>query len=466
MISRRILLATRLLALAMVLRPGPLLAAPPPPAPDQPADPIAEQIAQAKAYREAWLKLAPEDVRAHPDAPRFPGAVPAEAPRRANIEVPVPLDPIRWRPKARWWQSTGLYAAPGEVVTVDVPEDARAVGLYVRIGAHQDNSNPKAKKFKRTPVNLTRSWPLDRAQVRIASPFGGPVYIEVPPPDARHAARAVAVRVSGAIAAPLFVLGQTTPEQWAAARTAPGPWAELVAPHISITVPSRLVREIDNPTDLMTFWERGLELVHELGAGEFTAERLVWDPAISAGSMHSGHPIMCQGGLDSIVDLKKLRDGNVWGFFHEMGHNQQYNGWTPKGQTEVTCNWFPMYVRSKGLGLPPFDRAENWTKPDAPMPRGEGQSPFVALRLWRQIQEEFGWEPFKAVLKEIHSPEYRTPKTNQAKWDDLLLRFSRATNRDLSPQFTAWGAEVSEQGLQRAAAAGWPTWAHKDAPGR
>jgi hypothetical protein len=238
-------------------------------------------------------------------------------------------------------------------------------------------------------------------------------------------------------------------------------------------VPSERVRDIEDPTALMQFWERGVELVQELGAGEFTAERLVWDPAISAGSMHSGHPIMCQGGLDEIVNIEKLRAGEFWGFFHEMGHNQQYGGWTPKGQTEVTCNWFPMYVRSQGLGLPAFGRAENWTKPDAPMRRGQigtanpgGQGHFVALRIWRQIQEEFGWEPFRTVMKGLRSPDYRAPRSDEAKWDDLLVRFSLATGRNLSAHFVAWGAEVSEEGLARAGGLGLPEWAHPEAPGR
>jgi hypothetical protein len=457
-----------------------------PPVLAQPVDKAAREqanaalVAEAKAHRESWIDLPADDVRAHPDAARFPGSIASDAPRLARVAIGVPLDPIRWRAKARWWHPTGLYAPPGEAISIEVPEDARGAGLFVRVGAHQDNSNPKAASFGRTPANLTHSWALDREQVRVANPFGGPIYIEVPrraegphtAPTPRPTLGAT-VHISGAVAAPMFVLGRTTPEEWLEARRAPAPWAELVSDHIALTVPSDQVRGMTSPAELMQFWEQSATLVHELGAGEFTAERLVWDPAISAGSMHSGHPIMCQGGLDAIVNLEKLRAGDVWGFFHEMGHNQQYGGWTPKGQGEVTCNWFPMYVRSQGLGLPPFDRAEKWTKPDAPMPRGEigtanpgGQGHFVALRIWRQIQEEFGWAPFRTVMKEIRAPDYRAPATDEAKWDDLLERFSRATQRDLSPHFVAWGAEVSTPGLARAAALGLPTWAHQEAPGR
>lgn len=431
----------------------------------------AKLVDEAKAHRAAWTKAPADEVRAHPGAAQFPGAVPAEAPRLQHAGVIVSPDINRWRPKAAWWHPTGLYAPAGEVITIDVPEPARAAGLSIRIGAHKDNSNPKASKFRRTPVNLTHAWPLNAEQVRVASAFGGPVYVEVPRP-ASPGGEPISLRISGAVAAPLFVLGVTTPEQWQAARAAPGPWAELASPHIAITVPSDRVRSIEDPTELMTLWERGAVLVHELGGGEFTSERLVWDPAISAGSMHSGHPIMCQGGLDSIVDLAKLKGGDVWGFFHEMGHNQQYGGWTPKGQGEVTCNWFPMYFRAEALGLPPFDRAEKWTRPETPMPRGEigtgnpgGAGHFVALRIWRQIHAQFGWEPFRAFLRSVREPGYVAPATDEAKWDDMLVKFSRAAGHDLSPHFVAWGAEVSDEGLNRAAALGLPPWKHPGAPG-
>lgn len=73
----------------------------------------------------------PESVRAHPAAMDFPGPVPPDAPRlmrSLTINTAVPR-----------WHSTGLYAAPGELVTVTVPAAvAEAGGFHVRVGAHSD----------------------------------------------------------------------------------------------------------------------------------------------------------------------------------------------------------------------------------------------------------------------------------------------------------------------------------------
>ena len=62
----------------------------------------------------------------------FLALLPAGAPRvtrTLRIDTAVPR-----------WHSTGLYAAPGETITVTVPQAAAAMGLKVRIGAHTDKT--------------------------------------------------------------------------------------------------------------------------------------------------------------------------------------------------------------------------------------------------------------------------------------------------------------------------------------
>jgi len=71
-----------------------------------------------------------EKIKPHPSGDLFPGAVPADAPRverTLKINTTVPN-----------WHSTGLYAAPGEIISVRVPAGAAAKGLQVRIGCHTD----------------------------------------------------------------------------------------------------------------------------------------------------------------------------------------------------------------------------------------------------------------------------------------------------------------------------------------
>ena len=94
--------------------------------------------------------LPPGKVTAHPAAKAFPGEVPADAPRmtrKIEIDTSIPA-----------WHSTGLYAAPGEMITVTVPESAKAGKLAVRIGAHKDR-NWHHDSWRRAP-EISKSFAI------------------------------------------------------------------------------------------------------------------------------------------------------------------------------------------------------------------------------------------------------------------------------------------------------------------
>ena len=74
----------------------------------------------------------------------------------------------------------------------------------------------------------------------------------------------------------------------------PAPWTELVSNNFIMTVPSYEIRELNNPTALMEWWDEALAMEHELYGYEPwpRVERAVFDVQISAGWMHSGYPFM------------------------------------------------------------------------------------------------------------------------------------------------------------------------------
>ena len=230
-----------------------------------------------------------ESVRAHPAADDFPGPVPADAPcleRSLTVDTTVPR-----------WHSTGLYAAPGELVTVTVPAEAAEVGgFHVRIGAHSDGIWGRPE-WTRMP-EISRRFPVSAATTRVANAFGGLLYIEVPtqiPADAYLGS--VVVEIEGAVAAPRFVLGETDPTAWRdEIRHAPAPWAEVVGRNMIVTTDAREVRELDDPAAVPRTWDRVLDLSAELAAWPSLArtspERFVVDRQISVGYMHAGYPLM------------------------------------------------------------------------------------------------------------------------------------------------------------------------------
>lgn len=435
------------------------------PTPQKPLKRALPRLVVALEMREAETQPA-ESVRAHPAAEAFPGAVPAAAPR---VKRTVTVDT-----KVPGWHGTGLYAAPGERLTVRIPETAAGRGLHARVGCHTDHLWHHAS-WSRVP-SIVRRWPLAKASTVVANAFGGLLYIEVP---SKGEGGAVEVAVEGAVESPRYVLGRTTAAEWKESRTKPGPWAELETAKIVLSVPSERVRALENPEELMRFWDRVLDACADLSARpreRERPERIVADVQISAGYMHSGYPVMTHlDAAEDMVDLERMKKG-PWGLFHELGHNHQSGDWTFDGTGEVTVNLFTRYIQDTVCGLP----REKWRHTGDPALKslrahlGAGapfekwkSDPFLALTMYDQVQAEFGWEAFKKVFAEYRAlPGGERPRGDAEKRDQWLVRLSRTVGRNLGPFFQAWGVPTSE--AARASVASLPGWMPKDfpAPGR
>jgi hypothetical protein len=419
----------------------------------------------AVALRVEQIKqLPPRRVRADPSAAVFPGAVPPgtrRARRSISVDTSIP-----------GWHSTGLYAPAGETVTASVSGGAAGTRFQIRIGCHTDLLWDK-EKWDRCP-EITVHKPLI-GKTMVASPFGGPIYVEVGKP----AGGTVSVTIAGGVEAPYFILGQTKPAQWRSIRMAPAPWAELATSKVILSVPSEVVRRLDDPVALLEHWDRVLDCDAELAgipSRRTRPERYVPDVQISVGYMHSGYPIMTH--LDvapMMVDLVKLTQGDTaWGFYHEMGHNHQSTDWTFDGTTEVTVNLFTMYVIERLCHLPPMRGRAAPTNARQSKARAEYRAggkdfetwkkePFLALQMYVQLINAFGWDALKKVIAEYRTlPPAEHPKTDDDKRDEWMIRYSRTVGRNLGPFFDAWGVPVSAKA--KATIANLPAWMPKEVP--
>jgi hypothetical protein len=173
-----------------------------------------------------------------------------------------------------------------------------------------------------------------------------------------------------------------------------------------------------------------------------------------------------------VTDLARMKEGQ-WGLFHEMGHNHQSPDWTFDGCGEVTENLFTLYVHDKLCGKPPrqlrhFD--ESGRKKMLAKYFGAGarfedwkRDPFLALLMYIQLQEAFGWDAFKRVFAQYRElPPGERPKGDDEKRDQWMVRFSRIVGRNLGPFFEAWGVPTSKGA--RASIAGLPGWMPKEFP--
>lgn len=423
-----------------------------PPSPKHPlrSGDVLGRLALTLSFQENLKKL-PEKIRAFPGAEIFPGIVPKEV-KRVSQTVAIRRD-------RGAWISTGLYLNAGEVMTVRFPEEAILAGLTLRVGAHSDRLWSKAS-WRRHP-EISRRFSVSQRVMRVATSHGGLIYVETP---IKRGAQPFKVTFENVSLAPRYVLGRTSDKDWEQIRRHEAPWGELETSKIILTVPSRVLRKLKNPKQLMTLWDRVLDCYEELGTRPLPTrpERMVTDEQISAGYMHSGYPIMTH--LDaakrmvtsaSILGRPKLE---VWGLWHELGHNHQKRAWTFQGTIEVTCNLFTLYVLDRISGVPPHKHprypgmrvsGRKHRAAGAPFSQWK-RKPFLALQMYVELQQEFGWELFKKVFALYRvMPRKDQPKSDLERRDKWLELLSQVSGKNLGPFFQAWGVPVSKAALAK-----------------
>lgn len=413
--------------------------------------------------------LPPRQIAASPLAENFPGPVPGSAKR---VEKTIVIDTAIPR-----WHSTGLYAPPGELITIQAPDSVAKAGLRVRINAHTDQlwDHPK---WDRSP-QISRSFLVDHATTEAANAFGGLIYIDVP---RNCKLGSIEVTIQGAVEAPYYVEGRTSLETWKRIRENPAPWGELQTENVILTLPSSVLRTLDRPDRIAKFWSEAMHwysVLASLPEHRESPERYCPDRQISAAYMHSGYPIMTWMDVaPAFVDLHLLTTngdgkGGDWGFFHEMGHNHQVGDWTFEGTGEVTNNIFALFLIEKMCHqtsdahseLNPKTAHKKMAKYFAGGARYEEwkADPFLALETFVLLQKAFGWDAFKTFFAEYHNlPRDERPRNDLEKRDQWMVRFSKIVHRNLGPYFTTWGIPTSQ--TARDSIKNLPTWAPPDFP--
>ena len=424
-----------------------------------PSTPVGDPIDRWRLQVEATvLAHLPVDVLfAHRTAEGF-GTIAHDAPRISK-DVVVRASKAN---AAAQWLSTGVYAAPGEVVTVTIPSGLVGQGWTLKVGSHTDDVSG-SESYARMPFGVSRDFTITGTSARIGSVYGGMVYVVKPQTTASASYR---LTFSNAVAAPTFVLGRTSDLQWRRKiRDLPAPYAELVCSRLIITLRSEDIRQLGNPSKVMRYWNSQLAAQDALvgNSRRTRPERINDDLQISAGWMHSGYPVMAfDRNLANMVDSDP---GDDWGFFHEFGHNLQSEAWTFATEVEVTVNILTMRAFDSAGTKPRDDWAAMWTSTgragliDAFVGGGRdrGLDARLSLGAYAQLRKGFGWRAFADFFEQYRSAdESELPANDQAVRDQWVIQFSRVTGRNLGPFFQAWGFQASQSALD--AVADLPMW--------
>lgn len=409
----------------------------------------------------------------------FPGLVDQSEPRIKDAKFTLDLnftdqttDNLRISVAPQPQFSTGYYAAPGELVKIVVP--AGIEGLSVQIGGQTDNLGGKYPLL-RDPVIFTRKQ-LYSGVNYIRNLYGGTIYINAsfayPNP--------VEFTISGAVASPDFILGQSTDAEWVAkVKASQVPWLEFRSKRVIFLMPRAKViatfsssEPLTNPTAVLSKWNDVFELDYNgwMGLSDNVADvkdrspqgpwRGVLDIQLSAGYGHSGFPFVGTDDAEwfgSFSSLKKISTSDgMWGSYHEFGHNcQQGKVWSWSTLGETTNNLFSFKVANRiGADYNILHPAVSSGFPQAIAYASGGgtknfdsdaamNDPFKRMTPFVQIFEKFGYGAMTYLYKEArHAERLNTSDINMHNF--VYEKLSDYTQTDLSPFFDAWGILVSD----------------------
>lgn len=304
------------------------------------------------------------DWIAHPSAAGWPGlpASGSTVTKTVSVDGNVPADYYMNQGSRGRRVNTGLYAAPGAVVTVTIPSDKVAGGLEVETGIHIDE-NFHLDQWNRFP-KVVRRDKLTTVSTNTGCVFGGLVHLYVP---AGATLGTFNVTISGALEAPCFVRGTDNDTNWVSTlRDKPGAWGYIQTSKSVVYVSRNHLSQLASAQKVADYWYNAVTIADQrLGYTNFRKreEAFLSDIDISAGGGHAGFPVMmAYGDSDNLINYA-VNTGD-WGFYHELGHTFQDDfdgafGIATHGEVDV--NLVPGALCTELLPRSPWDNRSHST---------------------------------------------------------------------------------------------------------
>lgn len=402
-----------------------------------------------------WKDAKLSSLKAWPAAKDFPGVPENGAP---IVKRTVEIDS-----NITGWHSTGLYAPPGAEISCSISGAPKDTSLSLRIGCHTDSLH-KSDSWKRVP-EITIQAPIEKGRVKLVNPMGGLVYVNVSNRSKRK--KVFRAQISGAVPAPLFVMGQTTPEQWVKQlEEAKAPWGEIRMPRLVVSMP---LEQLKNDTDFQKvteFLQKNMSLQDWIMGWDTFPDRLhhpmrfAVDRQISVGAGHSGYPAMGTKDWTKSISTGGIIGSGSWGLWHELGHNHQSPPFTMEGQTEVSVNIFSMacevmgtkknFEACWGSGMGPYSMASDM-KTYFKSSQTYNEAPNrVQLFFWVELMYYLGFDTFRQVSLQYHNKPYDNNKlSDEEKWEWVMNTFSKVTGKNMGPFFKIWRMPVSERAINK-----------------
>lgn len=379
---------------------------------------------------------------------------------------------------------TGAYLAPGSIVTITVPSSIVSKGYKVRVGAHTwDHSNKKSiKRLDRCTV----AYEINNTEVKVASPYGGGIYIEVPYLADEGL---VNIQIKNAVRSPYFSaksFHSTTLSEWQTVeRNHPAPWADFQSEKFMMTVPTSWIYNYSDPITVMLDWDKAMDAMNDLMGFPHDRKKETMYPQIDVQNKASvfapGYP-SCNssyspnstyGGNQNHYLLKGPQYAPDY-LFHEEGHGYLFTKFGGERESNVNLLHVAVWHRkfgydldyafaaSRGMQSNPHKTLDNtavtwmtsfaFSPREVPMADAEKAYQLKGHAKFVEIARLFGWDGLGEFWKSFNE-DFENGVSSPSNTDGLLLRLSESAGVDIRPLFHFWGTHPSNNANLKAALA-------------
>ena len=428
----------------------------------------------------------------------FPGPCPPPADPAASHTVTIQgsFEDTFGRHTQQWTlparKPTGTYLAPGTIATVTVPPEIVNLGYQVRVGAHSWNlaHRPHVRRLDRA----TRVYPIDAPTIKVASPYGGGIYIEVP---FRADAGLIDVTVTGAVRSPYFSaksFHQTTPAEWLVERAHVAPWADFQSDKFMTQVPTKWIYAHPDPAKMLADWDKAMDAINDLMgfphlrgketmylqvdlimrasvyAPGYPAVNVTDNPNNDRGGYHTNYLVRGPGVSSSAANWE----------FHEQGHAYFFPKFGGERESNVNLLHVPVLQEKFGYDLDTAFRGSlgssrtyitldttamawmcvfNFAPRRLPMASAEKSYQFKGHAKFVDIARLYGWDGLGTFWRSFMEDDANGVSYSTST-DAKLLRLCKSVGKDIRPLFHFWGihpdnpsslaASIAAEGLQPA----------------
>lgn len=379
-------------------------------------------------------------------------------------------------------RGTGLYAAPGERITVEVPAEMVGVGAEIVIGSHTHDVGGKLDGIKRMP-RVVSTFSIDSSSVDVASPLGGIIYITIPEGTALGLQQ---LTISGAVKFAYFPKNSANQNGDIIdfnARVQSGEvlWAEVETDNFMFTGPLAFFKR-DDIVEAVDTWDDMWEAYQMVFGRPFprhNAEHLVIDKMTKWNTLAGGYPmvltwssvpyvtdfwVVSKSNMMNILDFQYAIQDDKATYWHEMSH---HNGLPTMGN-ERECIVELAYVAAFHLGygmdlddafrysergyMNRNDAIIDWVITDnfannAEMEGVQRQYQHRGYSKYVDIAVLFGWEELGAINKVFY--DYWTSiggQTNDPEEyiitdSEWILASCETLNANVAPLYHFWGEQ-------------------------